>query len=96
MESPGGQNGNNTLSIFNPLKTKGSRTGPSYAPQLGVFLRDQEALMRAEAPIGAGMVSTNDARTGCEAGSEQARSAPRSRAATPRAHSLTSAHAAPF
>ena len=31
--------------------------------------------MRAEAPIGAGMESTNDARTGCEAGREQARSA---------------------
>ena len=70
---------------------------PSYATKLGVFPSDQEALMRAEAPIGAGMESTYDARTGCEAGREQARSATlSSRAATPRAHSLTSAHAAPF
>ena len=56
--------------------------------------------MRAEAPIGAGMESTNDARTGCEAGREQARSATLAhelqRLVLTYAHSLSSAHAAPF
>ena len=68
-----------------------------YATKLGVF--QEEALMRAEAPIGAGMESTNDARTGCEAGREQARSATLARElqrlVLTYAHSLTSAHAAP-